>query len=517
MNVIERIARWVSDHPKRAIGLSLILTVIFMGLSSTVEEELSLESLFPDYPEIEIMNNIQKDFGEEEATIILLRGDSVLTPESFRQTAAITEKLWEDDSVHSALITPKDQAINSLPSMLAYYRLSGQGNPNPTQEDLLKEMHSFSSEKEIKETLKTFLNDQNIPESMKEYALMFLPKNFNKTTPETDKMVIYVSLDASLERKDLEDTELRIENLSEDVEGPNEASIYGFKLLDHYSIEVEKRLVPAFLAALILILIIMAVNFRRISDIAISLSTLFIAIIWTTGFSGLMGWPLNLMTGMVPILILGLGIDFSFHVLMGYRERLAKADNDPKMATHHLLATVGIALALAAVTTFVGFSSNAISDIPSMRYFGFLSGFAIFSIFFLNITYVPALRELLDIRKGVKKSPKKSTESKIKKNGAVKRLSWLIRRPLASGLLLLLVLAVALPGLVIGFNIKASYDPTGEFPSDMEITQAYKTLTTEFEVGTEIISVRINDDLASPTVWQNVQESIDNINNDEYV
>lgn len=514
MNPIEKIARFTSNHPKKAITLTLILTLIFLILSSTLEMETSLESLFPNYPEVKIMEGIQKDFGNEEPVIILLQGNDVLMPESFKQVAEIEEKFWKDELVYNTLINPKDQSIISLPSLLANYRLAMKGNFNPTWRQIIEEVRSFSSEKEIRATLKAFLDDSNVPQIMKDYALAFLPKGFNEKDMEADKMVIYVSLNGSLSDEELQKVELRIEDTAHSVKGPNKALVYGFKLIDYYYMKTEERLAPAFLMALVLILAVMIINFRRVSDILIAFITLFLGIIWTMGFAGLMGWKIDFMAGMVPILILGLGIDFSFHVLMGYRERLIQV-KDPKKATYLVLATSGIAFLLAAITTVVGFSSNGISDVPSMRHFGFLAAFGIFSIFLLNMTFVPALREL-DLRKS-EKIPKVSDGKKVRRNGIVKKLIWLVKHPKVSVLLLLFIFAIAIPGFMAGSEMKASYDPTGELASDFEITQAYNTLNEEFEVGTETVFIRVDGDLTDPELWRNIAGAVENMSNDIYV
>jgi len=98
----------------------------------------------------------------------------------------------------------------------------------------------------------------------------------------------------------------------------------------NYYVKTEERLAPEFLLALVLILALMYLNFRSLGDVAISLITLFLAVVWTFGLAGALGWKLNLMAGMVPILVLGwlfatmtamvgaiivrIGIDYPIHV-----------------------------------------------------------------------------------------------------------------------------------------------------------------------------------------------------------
>ncbi|USH00145.1 MMPL family transporter [Thermococcus argininiproducens] len=510
---MQKIVKWIAFHPKSAIALVLVITLIFTSFTANLQEETSLESLFPNYPEVGIMEDIQNDFGNQEPVIILIRGEDVLTPEYFRKTADITEKIWKDAIINSALMEPKDESITSLPEFLAVYQLSLKGNFNPSKEQVLEEIRSFVSKDEIIRTFNAFLEDPNVPQVMKDYVLVFLPKTFDGDVMKSNKMVIYISLDAALSNGELEKTELRIESTAKSVDA--KTLTYGFKLLNYYYVKTEERLIPAFLIALILILALMILNFKGLSDVAISLTTLFLAMLWTFGLAGLLGWKIDVMAGMVPILILGLGIDFSFHVLMNYREKL-KETSDPKKSAYLVLSTVGIALLLAMVTTVVGFSSNGISKIPSMRHFGFLSAFSILAIFVLNLTFVPAMRELLDLRKA-KRQFKTSKKRELVKNGVIKRLLWLIKKPSIVVIFLIIIFGVALPGWVLGFGMKASYDPTGELATDLDITKAHDILNEEFDVGTETVFIRVDGKLTDPKFWEELEKAVENMNDDKYV
>ena len=509
---MKKVAKWVATHPKSTIALVILLTFVLGYFTTSLQQEMSIEGLFPDYPEAKLMNEIQKEFGNGETAVIIVQGGDVLTPEYFDKTADVTEKIWNDEKVRSALLEPKEESVVSLPQILSSYRLLMKGNLNPSMDEILREMRSFRSKDEIVKTFNAFIKDPRVPEVMKEYAMAFLPKDFNKKNMESKRMLILITLDGRLPKEDLKSTELRIESIAKNVD-PNFLT-YGFQLLNYYWIKTEERLIPAFLIALVLILALMVLNFRRFSDVVISLVTLFLAMVWTFGFAGILGWKVDFMAGMVPILLLGLGIDFSFHVLMTYREYLRKTF-DPRRSTYLVLSTVGIALLLAMITTVVGFSSNGISDIPSMRHFGFLSAFSIFSVFLLNMTFVPAVRELFDMKHppAIRTSKKKKPEE----SSVIRGLLPLIKKPSMALMLLILIFGVAIPGWYLGLGMKASYDPTGELATDMSITKAYKTLNSDFDVGTETVFIKIDGNLTNPQLWGKLEKAIENMGDDRYV
>ncbi|WP_148883354.1 efflux RND transporter permease subunit [Thermococcus aciditolerans] len=501
---------FVVEKPKRTVVIVLLATLLFMAFASQLKEETSLNAMFPNYPEAKLMTDIQHDFGNAEPVVIILQGDNVLTPEYFSRVAEITSRLLNSDSISDALIHPKEQSIESLPEILALYRLSLEGNMHPSQSMILEEMRSFKSQEEITGTFRAFLSDPNVPRDMKDYALSFLPKDFNDDTMKSGEMGVYVSLNAGLPESKLERVEREIETVARGVDASS--LTYGFQLLNYYYVKTEERLVPAFVLALILILALMFFNFRNISDVILSLLALFLAMIWTFGLAGALGWKFDLMAGMVPILILGLGIDFSFHVLMGYREKLRETGTSRK-AMKVVLSTVGVALLLAMITTVVGFSSNGISDLPSMRHFGFLSAFSILSVFVLNITFVPAIRVLIDGRREKGTVPAKKARGEHR----TLRVPWFINGKIIAAVLFLAILLVGAAGWYLGLGMKASYDPTGELARDLSVTRAYDLLNEKFSVGTERVYIRVDGDLTNPALWDELQDAVRRMNDDKYV
>ncbi|CAI1492341.1 protein of unknown function [Thermococcus nautili] len=191
----------VVEKPKRTIAVILLVTLVFMAFASQLKEETSLNALFPNYPEVNALEKIQRDFGNVEPVVVVFRGSNVLTPEYFSKTAELTEKIM-DGSAGEFLIEPKENAVTSLPAVLASYRLAKEG-VSPTPDRVLEEMRSFKTAAEIRETLREFLSDPSVPEQMKDYALSLLPRDFNREGMESPSMAIYVLLNASYRRTSL--------------------------------------------------------------------------------------------------------------------------------------------------------------------------------------------------------------------------------------------------------------------------------------------------------------------------
>ena len=97
----------------------------------------------------------------------------------------------------------------------------------------------------------------------------------------------------------------------------------------------------------------------------------------------------------VPVLIVGLGIDFGIHITMRYREELKKGESIDE-AMVKTIGSVGVALLLATFTTVVAFLANSMSPIPALGDFGIMAAMGIVFSFFIMVTFLPAAKILRD-------------------------------------------------------------------------------------------------------------------------
>lgn len=136
---------------------------------------------------------------------------------------------------------------------------------------------------------------------------------------------------------------------------------------------------------------------RTTADTILTFITIGLAIQWMSGYGYLRFEDQSQMAQILPILLIGLGVDYSIHMTTRYRQELA-AGKSVDLSINTAIRTVGIALVLATLTTAVGFLTNVTNSIPALAEFGELAAVGIAFSFLLMLTFVPAIRELLDRR-----------------------------------------------------------------------------------------------------------------------
>lgn len=127
----------------------------------------------------------------------------------------------------------------------------------------------------------------------------------------------------------------------------------------------------------------------------IPLITASLSILWTFGMMGHAGIPLNILSAMLPSLILVIGSTEDAHMLAAYFQGVSGEDEevagDRKKAVGFMLRHMGVPLVLTVLTTGLGFASNLFSDIGLIRDFALASTFAIFINGVITLLVVPMI------------------------------------------------------------------------------------------------------------------------------
>ncbi|MCP3883819.1 MAG: MMPL family transporter [Sulfitobacter sp.] len=253
--------------------------------------------------------------------------------------------------------------------------------------------------------------------------------------------------------------------------------------------------------ALFVILVLLAVFYRTGSDVALSLGGLIVTIIWVFGLQGLLGpggigiiGASSPLATMIPVLLIGLTVDFALQVTGNYREQLEKG-RDVKDAITRAVKNTGLPLFLAAVTTMISFFTNITNSIPALKDFGIIAGLGVFFGYIVMTTLVPAVRSILDQGRVVdgKDVTARLLADAIPGAGRVTGgiAKGVTRYPLP------ILVGFGIVAAVAGFaanNIETSFSDTDFLPEDTEAYEDITFLEEAFGGGSTTTSVLITGD-----------------------
>ena len=256
---------------------------------------------------------------------------------------------------------------------------------------------------------------------------------------------------------------------------------------------------------------------RTAADMGLTMLTIVLAIGWMNGIGAILQkvdliGPFTQIAQIVPILVIGLGVDYGIHLTSRYREEVGEGD-DVTGGIKHAIGTVGVALALATVTTVIGFLTNIVNPIPALKDFGILAAIGIAVSFILMLTFVPAVRQLLDRRaEGRGELPREAmgTTSERLLPQLMEKTSVLAEKAPVATLVVMLGLGVL--GYFGLSNISTEFSFTDFLPDDSEFVQTFDLLNDEFGGGFgETTQVLVQGDVATPQAFNAIAAATQNM------
>ena len=248
------------------------------------------------------INELFGDHGEISAVTLIFRGEA-LTPAGLSQMDSLLNAIVGDPGVQE-LLAPANPIF--APSSLIKFALGVASFESVTQAQI--------------DAVRV------LPEVQPALAAM--------TGTDTDGTRVAIASISLLDTGDerLWDAERMINALSVASEGPLRASSVSFVVIeDEYTQATETGMGPLIGAAFLLIALLLLLFMRTLSDIWLTLGGLLVSIIWIIGAEGWLGpnalgliGPPNSLTTMVPIIVIGLTVDYAIQTISHYREQRAE-------------------------------------------------------------------------------------------------------------------------------------------------------------------------------------------------
>ncbi|MCK5561318.1 MAG: MMPL family transporter, partial [Thermoplasmata archaeon] len=436
----------IAMHPGRTLGIVLIITLLFFlinmnpgmfGLTQYTEE--TEDAWFPDNEISETIDDLKNNYGSNvQYCQILVKGKNgdVLTREALLDILEVEKQIANSSKVKYVLY-PQPGNITSISSMIAYMNLSMQGIPieDITYVNMTDVIDGLSTD-DIKTQLLNLKNviEMNIPGISKEaetalnMAKMLLSKDFvtslNKAYESQDSSMIKAKATIMLVMFDLKkydegeiddnpilDADFEVVDIIDDSDfsGVEYMGVNEGVYMEHV-INSDPIMGILFLVVIVVIAVILGITFRSVLDTVLSLIAILFAIFWMNAIGILLGLTFGMMYMIVPIILIGIGVDYAIHITMRYKEGRDKERKAVRGAMLLAIATIGASLFLSALTTGISFSSNMISAMQPMREFGLFLMIGIFCAFFVIITFIPSIKVLVDTYK-IKRQHRKEAKN----------------------------------------------------------------------------------------------------------
>ena len=200
-------------------------------------------------------------------------------------------------------------------------------------------------------------------------------------------------------QKSILDTKRRItfvQSLQEEIEAT--CNHYGvtphFSGLPYIRTEMSQRIqdeiVKFTLVSIFITALILWFFFRSFPTLLLSLLTVMVGVSWCMGILVLLGFKITMFIGLLPPLIVVIGIANCIYLLNKYHEEYKNHRNKIK-ALQRVIAKVGLAVFFTNLTTSIGFGVFYLTGSSVLQEFGLTAFLSIMALFFISIILIPVL------------------------------------------------------------------------------------------------------------------------------
>ncbi|SDC53627.1 MULTISPECIES: efflux RND transporter permease subunit [unclassified Candidatus Frackibacter] len=461
----EKILNFTMKYPRLIIVIFIVITLFFALQLPNAKIDTAIKNQIPkDMPSRLNMNKIKSIFGGTEIVIIGLKSDNVLKKETLVRIKELSNKL---DNI------PQVKEVNSL---FNSYNIQGSNNEIIIEDIINTIPNTFQEEKRLREKIK---NNRQIYNNL-------ISKNFKLTS------IILVL-------KDEFDDKVLLNNINKiikEIPGEEEVFLIGLpiiraKITDNIRKDI-KRFLPL---GLIIVLIFLYLCFKQLRGVLLPLIVVIMSIIVALGSISLFKWKIQLITVILPVILLAIANDYAIHIITKYQEEIRfNTSISPRELSKKVIKKIGKPIMATGITTIIGLLSLLAHIIVPAQQLAILSSIGVTFALLASLIFIPAILSLL---------PKVEVNS-TKINFIEKVLFYLSdivtiksKSFLIISSIIIVVISYGMVYLVVDTN------PINYFGENTKVVQANRLVSKYFGGSTNILIVA-KGDIKDPIIMKKI-------------
>jgi predicted RND superfamily exporter protein len=142
------------------------------------------------------------------------------------------------------------------------------------------------------------------------------------------------------------------------------------------------------LASVVLSALILLLFFRSMGTMLLSLGVVITGVVWSLGIMHLLSYKINLLTALIPPLIVVIGIPNCIYFLNKYHSAFNET-GDKKRSLVEMIGRMGIVTLFCNLSAAIGFAVFALTRSDVLKEFGIVAGINIMLLFFISLVLIP--------------------------------------------------------------------------------------------------------------------------------
>ena len=216
--------------------------------------------------------------------------------------------------------------------------------------------------------------------------------------PETKATLMAITFEQGLlnSRERIDATE-HIEDLGNSFAERYNVDLHysGLPFLRSKHVTIIANELQIFLAAAILFTaLLLLLLFRSFSAVIFPMIVVGIGVCWSIGTTVLLGYNISILTGLIPTLIVVIGIPNCVYLLNKFHAEYKK-HGDKEAALTEIIEKIGFVTFFANLTTAIGFGVFWFTNVRIMKEFGIVAGLNIAATFIISLIIIPVIFSFL--------------------------------------------------------------------------------------------------------------------------
>ncbi len=365
----QNFAFWLIKYRGWLVGLIAVLTGVMGYFARNVEMTYDFQSVVSDNdPEMAYFRTFKQTFGEDGNVLVVgMQDSSVYRLGNFRELRILTDTLAKVQGVNGVL------SVTKLIS-LEKDTVAKQFRPLPIFKKMPDSQQQLDSLMGVVNRLEFYKGQLISPRTGATLlALTMDPKFLNSSRRQAVMADVLAHCDRFQKK-----TGIRLHYAGL----PYVRSIMTTKVAG----EMKFFLLLAFGVMAITLFAF----FRSWAAVVFPLLVVLVVVIWTIGSLVLLGFKVNLLTALIPSILIVIGIPNCTYLLSRYHYDYRKSGNQV-LAMTRVIRKIGLVTLMNNTTTAVGFVVFCFTNIAILYQFGLVATLNIFVTFIISFTLIPAV------------------------------------------------------------------------------------------------------------------------------
>jgi len=355
----------------------VLITIVLLAIPLTyfyTKQEINnnIDVFFnKDDPDMKVYNKFKEMYGNEELAIIMFKDDNIFTNEIIEIIREISEMAKAAKGVQRIFSITEQEVAVTINDTLSFRKIIPDG---------------YLGESELKAVRERVLNNKMMRQRL--------------ISKEGTTTAIMIELEQTKNSNQKLEMMQKIRNMANKISGSRVR--LRFSGLPYFESEMnnlsQKDLMTftPIITLVIFIIVILMLKNMRLSILC--MTDLGITLILSVGLYIACGEAMNLVTIMLPSIILAICVADSIHLLAHYKDEYAINGNDHIKAVSSATKAVWIPCLFTSLTTAAGFFSFITSSLRPPRILGIFTASGVMIACFMTVTFLPAALAFLKKR-----------------------------------------------------------------------------------------------------------------------